>query len=257
MSEPTVPVSTEKLNEFLRSKADLVRPAKEADSCTTAGCFIPLGIGASLGGWMADLTWLAGAGIAVLMIGVIAAVVASGRAKQKQAQAHLKQEHVDGVLGDFVWLFDQRTLATRVHPRALPLLEACAGARSQAIASLETEVWKERAKDANWAQIRTSAIEAAEGAMLDALTASRDLVRTKGMKQAVFTARCADETYGSDALARLETIKHDLEELAGRVKVEVSAPEPEQSSIRKVLSDLHEVHVATAELDGEVTRIQE
>jgi hypothetical protein len=201
-------------------------------------------------GLAAEALWGMATGVGVVMLAVIVAVAASEKASKQKAANR-------SVVDDFVWLYGQRALNDRVDPRALPLLEACASARNRAVASLESAEWVERAKDANWAQIKTSALEAVEGAMVDALTVSREMVRTKGMKQTVFAARCADAGHGVSAVARLEETRREMEELASRVQVELAAPEPEPSSIRKVLEQMHEVHVATQELDGDVQQVQQ
>lgn len=235
------------LSKYLRNKADA--SPKQKESCSPAGCLFPLGFAFLMYGLAAEALWGMATGVGVVVLAIIVAVAASEKAtKQKAANW--------GVVDDFVWLSGQRALATRIDPRALPLIEACASARNRVVASLESPVWVERAKDANWAQIRTSAMEAVEGAMVDALSTSRELVRTRGMKQTVFDARCADAAYGATAIVRLEETRREMEELALRVQVELAAPEPEPSSIRKVLEQMHEVHVATQELDGDLPQRQ-
>lgn len=237
-----------KLSDYLRAKSG--EQEKKKESCSPAGCLFPLGFALVMYGLAAEALWGMAAGVGAIVLAIIVAVAASEKATKQKAANRT-------VVDDFVWLYGQRALVERVDPRALPLLEACASARDRAVASLESSVWAERAKDANWAQIRTSALEAVEGAMVDALTTSRSLVRTKGMKQVVFAARCADPVHGAGALARLEELRREMEELATRVQVELAAPEPEPSTIRRVLDQMHEVHVATQELDEDLPRLQQ
>jgi hypothetical protein len=240
---PTIP-STHQLSEYLRSKSDGAPNAKK-ESCGPAGCMFPLGIGLIAFGLATEALWGMASGIGLIVVAIIVAASSTSKSALQEPT----------VLDEFVWLNGQRALATRIDWRALPLLEACAAARNRAIASLESAAWVDRSKDANWAQIRTSAIDAAEGAMLDALAAAREMVRTKGMKQVVYTARCADPSHGATALERLTNIKREMEELASRVRVELAAPEPEPSSIRRVLEDLQQVHEAQRELDEDVPRL--
>jgi hypothetical protein len=235
-----------KLSDYLRAKSD--EQEKKKESCSPAGCLFPLGFAFVMYGLAAQAWWGMLTGLGTVLLAILVAAVSSRASARTKAQE-------SGPLGDFLWLEGQRALGSRVDPRALPLLEACAAARNLAVSSLESETWLERAKDSNWAQIRAAAIEAAEGAMVDALSASREMVRTKGMKKTVFESRCADSAHGARAIERLSTIRRDLEELAGRVRVEQSASEPEPSSIRKVLEDLQQVHEAQRELDEDVPRL--
>jgi hypothetical protein len=245
--------------KYLRAKAPgekQLTELKGARGC--GGCLLPIAVFPIMIGLASETLALVIAGIGLAAIGGISVIVTATKMK-RLAEAKRLVATAEGsvMLDEAIWMQEQRQLESRCHPLLVPQLEACATAWTRVVQSLSSPKWTERAKEPSFADLRKSTLEAVDSAMLDALWASRDLVRRKGMRKVVFDALCADQNHGQQALLRIASIREEMEELANHVSDEVYTHPLEQSAIRRVLGELKLVHEAENELERDVPRLQE
>lgn len=241
---------------YLKGQSVPAEPKGVAAVETATGCLFALSLIPFIYGFVASqLSYTLVSFIFWFVLGMLSSISIDHFKSKALEKEKFATNEARIVLAEVIWFEKQGTLDDRSHPQLVPVLDACAKAWFQCIDDLRSEAWIERAKEEKWRELRDSALESADGAMLSAIWAARKLFRRKGGRKTTFAKRCADPKYGQRAFARLELIKNEMEELANHVSDEVFTHPLEQSEIRTVLENIRHIHEAQEELDRDAPRL--
>jgi len=137
--------------------------------------------------------------------------IVNGRLKEPKTEAEKFRVRAWAAVQQFRERAGPKRLRKSLHPAASQVLEACAFHRARVKQILETPAWSQLVESGGqWKQVKTQSMEAADLAMLEALTASQGYLGKEGARD-----RDWEDIFRGFASGRIEDAFESLGELLG------------------------------------------